>query len=536
MAEAGGGWMSDYDTIPLVISPGSMPEKFTSYQRHVPSLMAGTAQEWADLVMHMADVAETTAAGGVNPDGRQSDMLELYEVHERDKAQGKSHYASKYEVADFAQAFMAASMTDEEAARFCNKYKNKRALHVSHHSVSTEHLDSQKRDVYMRQARKTFHSACLADRSQVEANALAAHAAPAAPAVSTTSRFLQDFVDAKGIWPKVEERGLPSFFFDQQRAASGDILRKLLNSAVRGRAELSVYKACKSRSKGGVDSCRDGYVYSLPSDTVYSLYEGRLEWAATQFPELRNNSNAQLAAIAKEGKFSCMTNFRRPQERVEACLEERFPETARNKCYKQGNVAQLKEMLLAENANGHTCLNEPFRLLSGLQEASFKDAFRAEAEACVKHPAGPNMVNYTFRNTRPQPILEATFANSVKHMQKCVPFIQTTPFSFETTKPAFFFSRFPDFFPLDLMTNYTKAWKAFSLDSQSEKNRHAKMTREEQQQNSAAGAARCSNSWHREQLHVFNCYTALENVLFHAVLSKRDEVYQEWGEKDMASS
>ena len=251
MAEAGGGWMSDYDTIPLVISPGSMPEKFTSYQRHVPSLMAGTAQEWADLVMHMADVAETTAAGGVNPDGRQSDMLELYEVHERDKAQGKSHYASKYEVADFAQAFMAASMTDEEAARFCNKYKNKRALHVSHHSVFTEHLDSQKRDVYMRQARKTFHSACLADRSQVEANALAAHAAPAAPAVSTTSRFLQDFVDAKGIWPKVEERGLPSFFFDQQRAASGDILRKLLNSAVRGRAELSVYKACKSRSKGG---------------------------------------------------------------------------------------------------------------------------------------------------------------------------------------------------------------------------------------------------------------------------------------------
>lgn len=520
MAVAGGGWMSDYDTIPLGITPGTMPQKFTSYQRHVPSLMVGTAQEWEGLVMHMVDVAKTLVAGGVNPDGRQSDMLVLYELNKRDKARGEEHYVSRSEMADFTRGFMATSMSDGAADKFCSRYKNKMALHVSHHSVGVAKLDVKKRDEYMRQARKTFHGACLADaRSEVESNA---YAAPANPAVSTTSRLLQDFVDAKGIWPKAEERGAPSFFFDQQGQASSDVLHNLLKSAVANRAGLSVYysNTCTPSAKKGIGCNGNGYVYSLPSDKVYDLYEGRLEWTATQFPELPSSSDARLAAIAKEGKFSCMTNVRKPAERVHACLEQHFPEATSNECYKSGvSMARLKEILLAKNANGHSCLNEPFRLLSGFQEASFKDVFRAEAEACVKHPGEPNLVNYTLRSKRPQPILEATFANTAKHMQKCVPFVESTPFSLHATKPAFFFSRFPDLFPPALAANYTEAFKTFSKDLDSERQAKAQSRRKNR-------TAVCS--WHQEHLRVFKCYTALESVLYHAVATKFDQVYQTW--------
>lgn len=51
MAAAGGGWMSDYDTFPtnFPLKEGKdLPNggRFTSYQAHVPSLIAASAEEW----------------------------------------------------------------------------------------------------------------------------------------------------------------------------------------------------------------------------------------------------------------------------------------------------------------------------------------------------------------------------------------------------------------------------------------------------------------------------------------------------------
>ncbi|CAE7267339.1 gly-3, partial [Symbiodinium sp. KB8] len=60
MAEAGGGWMSDYDVIPTWFPPDTdLPNdgRFTSYQNHVPALLSGRQDEW----YRMADTLLTLA-------------------------------------------------------------------------------------------------------------------------------------------------------------------------------------------------------------------------------------------------------------------------------------------------------------------------------------------------------------------------------------------------------------------------------------------------------------------------------------------
>lgn len=49
MAQAGGGWMADFDTIPLHIKPGMPPPnngRWTSQESGVPSLVSGNKSEW----------------------------------------------------------------------------------------------------------------------------------------------------------------------------------------------------------------------------------------------------------------------------------------------------------------------------------------------------------------------------------------------------------------------------------------------------------------------------------------------------------
>jgi len=97
-----GGFMSDYDTFPLEITPSmgssSMPNYgvFTSYQRHVPSLISGSATEWERMSHRVLDMAveqieRQLREGGQNSNGQQadeafySDMLALQDLHDMDE-------------------------------------------------------------------------------------------------------------------------------------------------------------------------------------------------------------------------------------------------------------------------------------------------------------------------------------------------------------------------------------------------------------------------------------------------------------------
>ena len=95
IAVAGGGWMSDYDTIPLNILPGDpMPTEFTSYSRHVPALMVGTADQWTALLLRMVSAAEEFCRkfpGGEVPGAgtkHKSDMIMLLLIHDQDQGKG----------------------------------------------------------------------------------------------------------------------------------------------------------------------------------------------------------------------------------------------------------------------------------------------------------------------------------------------------------------------------------------------------------------------------------------------------------------
>ena len=86
-----GGWMADYDTIPMGISVMTglnLPNngKFTSYEQWVPSLMSGTAEEWermSHLVLNQVKNEKNDDSKDV-PANHYSDMLALKHVHDED--------------------------------------------------------------------------------------------------------------------------------------------------------------------------------------------------------------------------------------------------------------------------------------------------------------------------------------------------------------------------------------------------------------------------------------------------------------------
>lgn len=127
MSVVGGGWMSDYDTVPLHMDAGVVMKeqqernsegKFASYCHHVPCLLYGSAQEWDRLA------AEIMSYVPKHEGEHYSDMkgLKDYITDHPDGIILENRIHGRYEVLP-------------DGSIDCKSYEGKMAWHFSHYGA-----------------------------------------------------------------------------------------------------------------------------------------------------------------------------------------------------------------------------------------------------------------------------------------------------------------------------------------------------------------------------------------------------------------
>lgn len=144
-----------------------------------------------------------------------------------------------------------------------------------------------------------------------------------------------------------------------QRKAGGSSLRSVLFKASQ-QLNLSHFIPCYG---------------SVPCDT-YTFKGSRNAIYAGHFPiqEVKHllrhvPMHSDFSSIQKHN-FTCLSNFRDPVARVESCFYFRFLSRGiKFKCISEVPLSTLKEILLfGVDHYGDGCLDEPFRILSGLAD------------------------------------------------------------------------------------------------------------------------------------------------------------------------
>ena len=190
MATVGGGFMSDYDTLPLQVSydlaadilDGSTDElpndgKFTVYDEHIPSLMAGSAGEWDRLSAKLWEAAIAQSSGEEEiPEGsdKTSDMLALWAVMNRGTGgtegtgQGRRRLGEDAAVVvDPARVFGGPSREfDDLNDEKCTKLRGLPAVHFSHSTLDQNYnAHVNQRPEIMRKWSENWREICGSTRS-----------------------------------------------------------------------------------------------------------------------------------------------------------------------------------------------------------------------------------------------------------------------------------------------------------------------------------------------------------------------------------
>lgn len=150
MAFVGGGWMSDYDTVPLNMNAEDFGKelpndgRFTTYQRHVPSLIVGNNEEWkrvSQALLHEGVVAKNNAKLGISVAGRQlfSDMYALEVLVNNDEVivNTTPQVVARASVTLVRELLNWDFWVDSPLKKRCKEEKQTKAVHFSH-LVTTE--------------------------------------------------------------------------------------------------------------------------------------------------------------------------------------------------------------------------------------------------------------------------------------------------------------------------------------------------------------------------------------------------------------
>lgn len=138
MANLGGGFMSDYDTVPLrppPSSPAEFPERFTVYGGAVPSLVGGSGEEWERMVK----VLFSSAVLQSKKVKRRlwSDMMILQELNKNDR-----YYVTRRETLTGRDALSRLAFTSGDCNYFRSDANRRtggfRLVHFSHGDMESE--------------------------------------------------------------------------------------------------------------------------------------------------------------------------------------------------------------------------------------------------------------------------------------------------------------------------------------------------------------------------------------------------------------
>ena len=150
------------------------------------------------------------------------------------------------------------------------------------------------------------------------------------------------------------------FIFFHQRKAGGTSIRATLHNAAKT-MHISTSIICHDLP------CDN---YHIPNKQPFSLYAGHYQWG-TQYVFNRFGDGHN------RDKFSCLTNFREPVSRLISCLEFRFGSILKKShggCLSGIPPYELLSLLRNKTDTlGNSCLNEPFRILSGIDDEDIID-------------------------------------------------------------------------------------------------------------------------------------------------------------------
>ena len=131
VAAAGGGWMSDFDVLPMNMNSqldyfrdGSFSIYSAIWQGGgIPCLMSGSKSEWERMTFAIID------NGLAHPDKRfWSDMLAAIDVYQNDQ----NTYRSYDQVADSIDKVITDGVTVSMTPALCTNFADKLAAHLSH--------------------------------------------------------------------------------------------------------------------------------------------------------------------------------------------------------------------------------------------------------------------------------------------------------------------------------------------------------------------------------------------------------------------
>lgn len=303
-------------------------------------------------------------------------------------------------------------------------------------------------------------------------------------ALRNANKLIQGFLRTPGLWPKVANvTTTRPFIFFHQRKAGGSSIRATLHAGAK-KKNLKSYIPCLSSEKNLRLSCD---TYTLPeiltAKNAAVIYGGHIPWGEPQ-----NKYERFLHDEAGSREFSCATNFREPLSRVASCLHFRFPKPFENKCITDMDTDVLLQYLKKPDKYGSSCLNEPFRIMSGIRT----DVFADKLDVCTPHKRSE-----LISGVHPEFMIALTL--TLKHIMKCSPLILEAPESYTMAQ-----QRFDDASGVRFVTR-----SGGMVHLNAKRNNHT------------CGDAK-KHPWQQKNLHLMLCVTAVEQMLYRAVVQKTE--------------